>query len=40
MNNNFHRILLGKEQLWKGCILASIAHAIIVAHYLDESNEH
>lgn len=40
MNNNLHRILLEKEQLWKGCILASIAHAIIVAHFPDESNEH
>lgn len=29
-----------KKQLWEGCILASIAHAIMVAHYPDLSNEH
>lgn len=28
------------EQLWNGCILASIAHAIMVAHYPFLSNEH
>ena len=28
------------EQLWNGCILASIAHAIMVAHYPYLSNEH
>lgn len=40
MNSNLYRILLGKEQLWKGCMLASIAHAIMVAHYPEISNEH
>lgn len=29
-----------REKLWKGCILASIAHAIMVAHYPEISNEH
>ena len=28
------------DQLWNGCILASIAHAIMVAHYPLISNEH
>jgi hypothetical protein len=27
------RINWEREQLWEGCILASIAHAIMVAHY-------
>ncbi|MDF2885542.1 MAG: hypothetical protein K0R54_6116, partial [Clostridiaceae bacterium] len=26
MNSNFYKILCKKEQLWQGCILASIAH--------------
>lgn len=29
-----------KEQIWGGCMLASIAHAIMVAHYPELSNEH
>jgi hypothetical protein len=29
-----------REKLWEGCILASIAHAIMVAHYPELSNEH
>lgn len=28
------------NQLWEGCMLASIAHAIMVAHYPELSNEH
>lgn len=28
------------EQLWKGCILAGIAHAIMVSHYPCIENEH
>ncbi|MGE7945243.1 hypothetical protein [Lysinibacillus sp. NPDC093688] len=28
-----------REHLWEGCILASIAHAIMVAHYPELSNE-
>lgn len=28
-----------RNQLWEGCILASIAHAIMVAHYPDLSHE-
>ncbi len=40
MCNNINEISWKKEQLWKGCILASIAHAIMVAHYPELSNEH
>lgn len=29
-----------KNNLWSGCILASIAHAIMVAHYPELSYEH
>ncbi|KOP64757.1 hypothetical protein AMS62_05415 [Bacillus sp. FJAT-18019] len=29
-----------KDNLWSGCILASIAHAIMVAHYPELSYEH
>ncbi len=39
MNNKLYELKWTKEQLWKGCILASIAHAIMVAHYPDLSNE-
>lgn len=31
---------LNKKNLWNGCILASIAHAIMVAHYPELSYEH
>lgn len=31
---------LNKNNLWNGCILASIAHAIMVAHYPETSYEH
>ncbi|WP_138752298.1 hypothetical protein [Paenibacillus sinopodophylli] len=34
--NNLH---WDREQLWKGCILASLAHSIMVAHYPELSNE-
>ncbi|AEV67536.1 hypothetical protein [Acetivibrio clariflavus] len=37
---NINEIKWTKNQLWKGCILASIAHAIMVAHYPELSNEH
>ena len=40
MSNKLYELKWTKEQLWKGCILASIAHAIMVAHYPDLSNEH
>lgn len=29
-----------REQLWKGCMLAAIAHAIMVSHFPELSNEH
>ncbi|MBG9796343.1 hypothetical protein O0555_08315 [Brevibacillus laterosporus] len=31
---------LNKNNLWNGCILASVAHAIMVAHYPELSYEH
>ena len=34
------KIKWDREQLWEGCILASIAHSIMVAHYPDFANEH
>lgn len=40
MANNINEVSWKMEQLWKGCILASIAHAIMVAHYPELSNEH
>jgi hypothetical protein len=40
MDKKLYKVLWDKEQLWKGCILASIAHAIMVAHYPEVSNEH
>ncbi|MBT2701221.1 hypothetical protein J7E79_28490 [Bacillus sp. ISL-40] len=33
------RLNWDREQLWEGCILASIAHAIMVAHYPEFSHE-
>ena len=39
MSNKLYELKWTKEQLWKGCMLASIAHAIMVAHYPDLSNE-
>jgi hypothetical protein len=40
MTTKLKEIKWEREQLWKGCILASIAHAIMVAHYPDFANEH
>lgn len=40
MSNNLFKFSFGKEKLWKGCMVASIAHAIMVAHYPETSNEH
>lgn len=40
MLNNINEIKWRKEQLWEGCLLASIAHAIMVAHYPEQANEH
>lgn len=40
MSSNLYTIQLEKERLWKGCMLASIAHAIMVAYYPEVSNEH
>lgn len=36
---NIKKIGWNSEQLWNGCILAGIAHAIMVAHYPDMANE-
>ena len=40
MSNNINEVSWRMEELWQGCILASIAHAIMVAHYPELSNEH
>lgn len=40
MNDKIQKISWKREQLWKGCMLATIAHAIMVAHYPEISNEH
>lgn len=40
MNSNLNKIQWSKGHLWEGCMLASIAHAIMVANYPDLSNEH
>lgn len=40
MSNNIIELEWTREVLWKGCMLASLAHAIMVAHYPDLSNEH
>ncbi|GAE90935.1 hypothetical protein [Acetivibrio straminisolvens] len=37
---NINELKWTRSQLWEGCILASIAHAIMVAHYPELSNEH
>lgn len=34
-----NKLKWNKEQLWKGSMLVSIAHAIMVSHYPDRSNE-
>lgn len=39
MTNNLNELNWNKEQLWQGCILASLAHAIMVAHYPYTANE-
>lgn len=39
MQNNINEIKWKKEQLKKGCLLASLAHAIMVAHYPEVANE-
>lgn len=38
--NNIESFTWKREDLFKGCLLASIAHAIMVAHYPDLLNEH
>jgi len=40
VNTDLNEFGLSKEELWKGCILASLAHAIMVAHHPNLSNEH
>lgn len=39
MRSNLITLKWKRDQLWKGCILASIAHAIMVAHYPELSYE-
>ena len=38
MKNNYIKLDWSIEQLQNGCILAGIAHAIMVAHYPEISN--
>ncbi|UOY93291.1 hypothetical protein MUG87_03955 [Ectobacillus sp. JY-23] len=40
MNVNVHEFNLTSNELWKGCMLASIAHAIMVAHSPMFAHEH
>ncbi len=40
MYSNINELAWNMEKLWEGCMLASIAHAIMVAHYPELSNEH
>lgn len=40
MNDKIQKINWKRDDLWKGCMLATIAHAIMVAHYPEISNEH
>lgn len=40
MNHNIYKTDWDKNKLWQGCMLASIAHAIMVSHYPEVSNEH
>ncbi|MBO7748734.1 hypothetical protein I8J29_31650 [Paenibacillus sp. MWE-103] len=34
-----YKLAINREQIWNGCILASIAHAVMTAHYPDFSFE-
>lgn len=38
--SKLNEVLWTREQLWEGCILASIAHAIMVGHYPEIAHEH
>lgn len=40
MSSHINELEWKKDQLWRGCILATIAHAIMVSHYPELSNEH
>lgn len=40
MSDTIYKFPLTKQQLWQGCMLATIAHAIMVAHYPELSSEH
>ena len=35
-----HQLNWRKQDIWEGCMLAAIAHAIMVAHFPDLSHEH
>lgn len=39
VESNLIALTLKRDQLWRGCVLASIAHAIMVAHYPELSHE-
>lgn len=38
--NRIYKTNWNRNVLWRGCIFASISHAIMVAHYPEVSNEH
>ncbi|MBC1778944.1 hypothetical protein [Listeria booriae] len=40
MNNQITRLDWSYNKLYNGCMLASVAHAIMVAHFPDIANEH
>lgn len=40
MSSQINELVWKRTQLWEGCMLATIAHAIMVAHYPELSNEH
>ncbi|TVX93169.1 hypothetical protein [Paenibacillus agilis] len=40
MKSNLYTLDMNKEQIRNGCILAALAHAMMVAHYPELSHEH
>lgn len=40
MEGNVFEVGWTREQIWRGSMLASIAHAIMVAHFPESANEH
>ena len=40
MSHNINKIQFKIQDLYKGCMLAAIAHAIMTAYYPEGANEH